>query len=190
MVKKLGPWDETMTNFEDWEYFSRASVMGFIGGFVPDAVSYYRMKGPVRDRLSKVDSQNKIVAYTYGRFRHLDSMRLNAIPRIKQSHFFRNKLAQQWMYITAEAVLMGWSGNDARRYADARNIGFWHAYILSTTTLWIRSLFGRHVAARYILIYPWIYFRWHAIRLRIAKYAMIIMVNWKKISDFSDVEKK
>lgn len=164
MIEKVGFWDETMTNFEDWEYFSRASTMGLVGGFAPDSVSYYRMKGPARSRLSIIDSASKTDAYIYGRFRHLSSIWRYKTPQLQQSKRFRKKLARQWIYVTAKAVLMGWSGNDFKRYVDARDIGFGYVDALLTMVFLIRLLFGRRIAARYILIYPWIYFRWQAIK--------------------------
>lgn len=168
MIAAIGPWDEDLTHIEDWEYFSRAAALGFVSGFAPEGACYYRMQGAGRQRLSSVDSPAKVAGYRQGRFRHLDSLWHYAIPRIKADPAFRRTLGWQWLQVTAEAVLMGWSGDDLARYDTAVSICDSQAVrALRRSVLAVRRVFGRRAAARYLRLYPWVYYRWHAVRLRL-----------------------
>ncbi len=120
MLDRLGPWDERMRHFEDWEYFSRASVMGFVSAYARDGVSYYRA-GPFRPRLSAPSSLGRS-GHVEDRFRQLDSMWDNAIPRIRNDEVFRAAIAWEVACVTARAVRAGWSGDDVARYTFARDI--------------------------------------------------------------------
>jgi glycosyltransferase involved in cell wall biosynthesis len=166
MLEQIGPWNPLLPPCDDWEYFSRAVVLGCQGVYVPDAYSLYRMHDG--ERLS---TNSKLFRVVQGRFGQIDSMLRHAPEALKIDSEFINTAAWQLLIATARFVAEGWKGDDKIRYRQAFEIGRSASVRSAALSLAVlRDVLGRRGAARLFLVFPWVFYRWAGLRLRIRRY--------------------
>lgn len=166
MAERVGCWNPTLPLCQDWEYYSRAAVLGSRGVYVGDSRSYYRTHEG--ERLSKHSALDRTVC---GRFGQIDSMLAYAPDSLKSDSTFTKTASWQLLIATAQFVDMGWQGDEAARYRQASNIGDDGIARLAAAAL-VRAkwLLGRRTAARFFLVFPWIFYRLAGLRARFSRY--------------------
>ncbi|QVL50096.1 MAG: glycosyltransferase family 2 protein [Thiocapsa sp.] len=162
MVTRVGAWNKVLPPADDWEFYSRAVVIGFNGVYVPNAFSYYRAHGGER-----LTSHSRITQFVRGRFGQIESMLAHAPPALAADREFQVTAAWQLLISAAQFVTKGWDGDDEARYQLAMTIGK-RGLVVSVArgTLMVRRIFGRRWAARLLLSLPWVYYRWTGLRGR------------------------
>lgn len=162
MAERVGCWNPTLLPCEDWEYYSRAAVLGSRGIYVEESRSYYRTHEG--ERLSK---HSALDCAARGRFGQIDSMLAHAPDSVKSDPAFAKTASWQLMIATARFVFMGWQGDEAARYRKARDIGGnGTARLVAVVLVRAKRTLGRRNTARLFLVLPWIFYRLAGLKAR------------------------
>lgn len=162
LAERVGCWNATLQPCEDWEYYSRIAVLGNRGIYVGNSRSYYRTHQG--QRLSEHSALDRVVR---GRFGQIDSMLLHASTSLMSDSEFSTTASWQLMIATAKFVKMGWLGDEATRYQEARDItGNSTVRIVATVLILGKPLLGRRNVARLFLLFPWVYYRLTGLKSR------------------------
>jgi len=169
MITTVGRWREDLAPLDDWEYFSRAAVLGCPGTYVTETVVYHRME--VADRLRWRGEPDRLEQYLYARISHLRSMLRHARQDLAVDRRFRAAIAVNLAGAVAGGVLAGWKGDDLELYRRAHSIaGDAATRLLLGIVLKQRTWIGRAQTARAIRASFWAYYRLQAARNVVARY--------------------
>ena len=154
MVERLGPWDENLSMCQDWEYHSRAAVLGFRGVFTPEAIAYVRQTGD--DRVSWNFGEQRASVWCRARTRHLSSMWYYAPQELKEDQTFRSGIAWNHAVVTARAIRLGCSVDDHASYSEAKDTAVRGVvHILMGTLILMRRFSGPKIVSTTLLALSW-----------------------------------